>query len=316
MLHTLMSIKLSNTLELNSHAYNIFDTRTFRSNITMEQTFETIYNDFIRIFNNSIKPFLDGIIKQDNFYVKHISPVFTIEEAVYLKSHDIDSNTIKYYQTRNTEIRLFAVPNINENYMFEIVETLAYSKINNRYDKLLSVFINETNLSTLKGEELNDMLFKIINSLSIAYIDFRLSRDNNVPLNSTYTYNFCWNSDSIVLPERFIYSDCMFIYWYYKCLFKIILSITNEDIIDSFDTYIDRVLLPIMFNEESEDENDDEYHYFMFREIWNNAYKSVFKDYSESNEDLIDICAKIYKYIEIDINEDLYLLEAIKSQQE
>lgn len=332
MLHTLSSIYKAQSIKLLNNHYNTFDSSTFKSDKTMENTFMYISESFIRIFNKSIGSFLHSIMTQNNDYYKATSAVYTLEEAIFLKSLNINSNNIKQYHVSDN-IRLFAVPasctsdfsTENGPYTFRmdgdfnVIESLVYSNIAKSNIKILSIFIYENRLLNPKNnEELDTTLFKIMNGLALSYIDFILARDNNVILNRTYTYDFSWNNNSIVLPERISLTDSVFIYYYFKCIFEIILSIANQDKIKTFQDYLDRItILPELFvSSDVDDEQNPNQLYIIYEKIWKRAYNKIVLNQTDSNEDLINICTDIYNYILINIDEDYYYMDYVMNNSE
>ena len=318
MLHTVNSIKKANrkyklynknyTMSKTLDFYTIFNTVNFKPKDTYaEKFFCNIYTNFITRWNNSIKPFIDGVIKDDSFYDKQTRPIFIIDEAIYLTALGVDTKNIRLYQIGKS-IRMFAIEDMPDNIDYETILSTTYSNVDMEPLTILSIFINIQSFRNKDSVKLDEVLFGFVNKLILSYIDLYLVRLSNVTLNSICVNNKMHNKYSIVVGYDI--SSCIFIYYYYLTYFMIAQSILNENILESFGLFSNDIELPELFN------TTKERNMLIMNNIWDNAKKELSQGCPMDSErmvdtiaNMVDICGTIMDKNEVEeIKENKYYL--------
>ena len=98
-LHSLSKLQENSNIVLDQCHYNIFDSRSFVSNQSIEDTFASIRDGFHKEWLNHIKSFLDALIYDHACYkVDPMKPITLIpEEGIYLELQGLDRSNISYF---------------------------------------------------------------------------------------------------------------------------------------------------------------------------------------------------------------------------
>ena len=294
MLHTLFSINgLKDYWNFKGDNFRIFDSREFKSDYSLEETFDNIKKSFLGLYyHNSLKPYFDSILNKQRFYVKRNRPVFTTEEAIFMKYFDLDSTNIEEYQIAVGPFRLFTFEDCKgspaEKIPYMILYSSAYSSINKKYDKYITVFLNREVIDQVSDEGgivLDRTLALILTHMIYTYIDVKLT-ENNVPVNNIV--NPLHPYEAIILQENCTVSDARFIYTYYRTALELTLSILDSTKIHSvveLNNYC--LMLPEIFFDKDDGSS-------IYDDIFKIAYDRAVKCKEESDDDVVNICSDIY----------------------
>ena len=308
MLHTLFSInELKIFGDFRGDNFRLFDSRDFKSEYSLEETFDNIKKNFLGLYyHNGLKSYIDSIIKKQKAYVKRNRPIFTTEEAIFMKYFHFDSSLVDEYQIATGPFRLFTFKNCKdsfaENIPYILLCSSAYSSINKKYDKYITLFLNREvidQISAGDGVELDKILALILTHMIYAFIDSKLT-ENNVPVNNVV--NPVDPYETIILQENCTVSDARFIYTYYRTLFEMTLSVLDSSKINSIEEWKKYcIMLPDIFFERDDGSS-------VYEDIFKVAYDRAIKGKEESDDDVISICAELYEllvpYIAMDYTSD------------
>ena len=341
-LHSLSALQSISNIVLDQQHYTVFDSRKFKSNYSMEDTFKSIEDEFFRVWNNTIKPFIDSLINsQSVFKVDPVKPITLIpEEAIYLKLQGLDRSNITYFY-RLKGIRLIGIETDNskdKDSTLSIFNSPVYDPLEKEYYSSISIILYKKLLSDNKDDKefLNRILLRVVNLLAINIIDDQLMTKYNVPVNRVLSANSIdANKDIILLPESLNFSDIRFIYSYFFTLFDIMSHVLNEDLVRDFSDYSSIISLPDIFNFDMTDEEaanaenkiesmtDDEANLYalgfkqkLYRRIWDFAIKS--DKTSISDDEYIQICADIMRNLAVNVDELYYqsIMDAAEAEMD
>lgn len=338
-LHSLASMEENSNLMLDQQHYTVFDSRTFCAELSIEDTFTMIRNDFIRLWNNSIKPFIDALMYSHNVYKVDPNKSITLipEEGIYLSLQNLSRNNIAYFY-RNKEIRLIGLDIKDDSYAnssLSVFNSAVYDPLAKGYYCPISIVFYKRLLSDIKdnNEVLNRILLRIVHTLATSFIDTILMDKYKVAVNRCLAANAIdSNKDIILLPESFNLTDIRFIYSYFYTLFDILTHILNDTIIDDFSDYSSVISLPDIFEFNMTDEEastaeekikymtEEEanryalgYKQKIYRKIWDYAKKSEY--YTVSDPEYIQLCTDIFKNLSINFNEMYYQAQAEEDEE-
>ena len=329
MIHTFHSVSiLQENIDfvLDQNHYNIFDSRLFKSKFTLEDTFDHIKDDFIRLWLNTIKPFLDAVMNDHEVYKVNSSKPITLipEEGIYLKLQGLDSSNISYfYRTQN--IRLIGIES-NDNNSLSIFDSPVYNPLTEEMYNPITIIFYSKMLKSYKNDNatLNRVLLRLVNNIAISYMDNRLMFDYNVPMNRTLASNSIdANKDIILLPESLNLADSRFIFSYFYTLFNILTHTLNDDILNDFTDYSNIITLPDIFSFNMTDEEatsaeqklasmtEEEGNLYaigfkqkIYKRIWDFAKQANY--HPVQDQDYIDICADIMRNVEVNLDKTYY----------
>lgn len=332
MLHTLYSLnevqERSNVVLAQQH-YNIFDSREFKSDLNMDDSFAAIKADFIRVWNNTIKPFIDAMMNSHNIYLASHARGYNIiipEEAIYLNLQNLSSKNIKYFYSGLKGIRLLGIESDkpSDTSSLAVFSSPVYDPIHKEHYSAISIILYKNILTEYKDNPtaLNNILLRIANILAMSYIDNQLVSKHNVIVNRLLaSITIDSNKDAIILPESFNLCDTKFVFNYFYTLFGCLLSVLNRDYINEFTDYSSIISLPDIFNINITDEEIDNFNakiqtmteeeanfyslgfkHKIYKRIWDYAKKGISLD----DEDYVDICASIMKDLSINLDTQWY----------
>ena len=327
MLHTFHSVSVlqeNADFILDQNHYNIFDSRTFKSNYNLEDSFDNIKEDFIKLWLNTIKPFLDTVINNHDAYKVKNYPTLIPEEGIYFKLQNLNESNISYF-FRTKNIRLIGIDS-EDNNSLSIFDSPVYDPLSKKMYNPITIILYTKMLRSYKNDTttLNRVLLRIANNLVISYIDNRLMADYQVPINRALVSNAIdANKDIILLPESLNISDARFMFSYFYTLFNILTHILNNDVLNDFTDYSNIISLPDIFSFNMSDEEaklaeqklnsmtEEEGNRYaigfkqrIYKKIWDFAKRSDRNHIDDS--DYISICSDIMRNIEINLVEDCY----------
>ncbi len=330
MLHTLHSLAAmydDANIVLSQQHYNIFDTRMFKSNESIDDTFISIKREFIRLWTVTIKPFIDAFMHNDNIYKVNKGKALTLtsEEGIYLGLRGLDSKDISYFYAVKG-LRLMCINTSNEDekdHIFYIFNSPVYDPLHKTHYSTISIIFYKNIFNIEDSDAINRILLRIVNEIAITFIDDKLMNNNNVLVNRVLAANVLEaNKDVILLPELFNISDTKFIFNYFYTLFSILISTMNTDFLNKFEDYSNIISLPEIFTlgmtpedlealpnklDSMTDEEAFEYIFehtnAIYKKIWNLAlhnYDTV------DDSDYISICIDIMKNLAPNIDQTYY----------
>lgn len=336
--HSLSSIQENSDIILNQNNYNIFDSRMFKSDLNIEDTFKQIVFEFNRIWLNTIKPFIDAMMYNHNIYT--VNPKKNIhlipEEGIYLNLQGLSIDNIKYFYAIKG-IRLIGIESTGEpNNAISVFNSPVYDPLAKSYYSAITIILYKDLLINAKSDNtiLNRVLLRIINMVALSFIDDALMTKHNVAMNRIFASNMIdSNKDVIILPESLNISDARFIFNYFYALFNILSGLLNSEYLDDFSDYSSIISLPDIFQFDMSDEEakiaeekiksmtDQEAQLYalgfkqkIYRQIWNFG-----KKYSNSSEipdsDYIDICSQILRLIDVDLDTTYYDAETAAAEE-
>ena len=340
MLHTLYTLneaQKSSELVLDKSYYNIFDTRNFKSNRNMDDSFKDIHAEFVRVWHNTIRPFIDAMMNDHKIYLRTQVKNKTLipEEAIYLKLHNLTQDNIKYFYTGSKGIRLMGIEDtVSPEYLLSVFSSPVYDPIHSEHYSVINIIINLGVLKTYKEDNttINNILLRIANVVALAFIDDQLSTKHNVCINKVLDSTVLdSNKDIIILPESFNICDSKFIFNYYYTLFRCLLSVLNRDYLEEFTDYSSVIALPELFMfepteeeliryKEKYDSMTDEEKRLYVNGISDKIYKIIW-DLARMNRDVnddeyIDICTDIMKSLHINLDQEFYEAQLEAEQEE
>lgn len=332
MLHTLHSLSVlqeESNIVLNGSHYTIFDSRTFKSDKSMADSFTAIKESFFKIWDGSLHPFINSLINSENKYkvdpTKNIT--FIPEEGIYLMLQGLDrSNVSYYYSIRGLRlIGLSVDDDENKDNTLSVFNSPVYDPLQKEYYSAITVILYKNILERCKSDLdlLNRVLLRIVNIVAVTYLDDQLMTKHNVPCNRILANSITdSNKDAIILPESFNISDAVFMISYYHTLFGMIKGILNNSILTDFSVYTDTIYLPDIFkvNLDGEDldkvsetldnlSDEDAAEYVMyfkqkiFKRIWKLADSSL-SDITDSN--YLSICHDVFTNLEVNLDMTFY----------
>ncbi len=329
MLHTLHSLSTmydDANIVLSQQHYNIFDTRMFKSNESLDNTFISIKRDFIRVWTTTIKPFIDAFIYNNDVYrVNGKTLRLTSEEGIYLGLRGLESKDISYFYAVKG-LRLMCISTSNEeekDHIFYIFNSPVYDPIHKNHYSAISIIFYKNIFDIDDKDAINRILLRIVNEIAITFIDDRLMNNNNVLVNRVLAANVLEaNKDVILLPELFNISDSKFIFNYFYTLFSILISTMNTDFLRKFEDYASIISLPEMFTLGMTPEdlealpaklesitNEEAFEfifnhtYAIYKKIWNLASNN---GDTVDDTDYISICIDIMKNLAPNIDQTYY----------
>lgn len=337
MLHTLYSLSRmqeNSNIVLDQSHYTIFDSRTFKANVSIEDAFDNIYDDFVSIWNDCIYKFISSIINSNNIFTAKSFDVISLipEEGIYLNIQGLDSKDISHfvkYQYHGHTIRLIGITTdkTDKNNSLSIFDSPVYDPIHKEYYSAISIFLYTNIFRTNKDNTdiINNILLRITNYIALNFMDNVLSNRYNVPLNRTLSSNTIdANKDAIILPESLNISDTRFMFSYFFTLFKINNTILNSNIVNIFTDYSSIISLPDIFKFDMTDEEAVEaqskmstmdekeaemyalgFKHKIYSRIWSLSSK-LLQAKCISDKDYIEICSDIMTYIEVNIDKTFY----------
>ena len=336
-LHSLSTLQNNSDIVLDQQHYTIFDSRYFKSDTNIEDTFAAIAKNFCNEWNTHIKSFIDAIMYDHNVY--RVDPgkvVYLIpEEGIYLNIQGLSDKNISHFFAHKG-LRLIAIDSKREgdkNNSLSVFNSPVFDPIHNEFYSAISIILYRNLLQECKTDEdlLNRVLLRICNIIAITYIDDQLMSKHNVPVNRILaSNNIDSNKDVIILPESFNISDTRFLYSYFYTLFSILNSILNSSILSTFIDYSSIISLPDIFSLNMTDEEaieaeeklktmtDDEADFYalgfkqkIYNTIWNQS-----KKFGEHVPDqiYIDTCSDILRNLEVNIDSNYY--DALSSSME
>lgn len=183
--------------------------------------------DMVPVFLRSYSKIETFIVSGDIGYRNTRTTVLTQEEQIYLTS------VLKLKSTRwlldygicSDDIRIFVTDKLDIKYR---IINHHYNNTTNR--NLFSIFIGKEFIEN--GEK---YLVELIYDMAEAFIDRELKMKDLVPFNRINIDGA--QKNAIVLNNDYSVSDIIFIARYYIAIFKCILAITNNDIINKFETF-------------------------------------------------------------------------------
>lgn len=303
MLHTLYSI--SEVLAFNQSKgrnYNLFDSRTFESDKSMEDSIEEISGAFIYSYNQQIKSFLQSIIEKENYYKKNNRPTFIADEGILMKYLGLNINKVDEYQIGIGPVRLFAFTDCDgsdiEAVPYMILYSQSYNTIYKEQRKYITLLLNKKVINGIVKDNLVDyFLTDMISALLFTYMDVCLTK-YNVPVNNVVNPKFTY--ESIVLGENCTPTDARFIYLYYRTAFEIMLSIFDTNKFRVFEDLVAyNIALPELFYDVEEERN-------IYDQIFEVAHTRATRGTKEDNDTLIDLCSKIYTYLVPYVDEEVW----------
>ena len=338
-LNALSTLQDNANIVLTQQHYTLFDSRYFKSNKSIEDTFNLIYYGFTLNWTKIIKPFLDSIIQnKDTYKVKSVNQVVLIpEEGIYLDLQGLDASNIEYfYSNRNVNddgFRLIGIKSDKEetkNYSFSMFDSPVYDPIHESFYNPITIVFYTHNFR-LNKDDLNDILLRLVNYIILNYMDNKLSNKYGVVLNRILVNaTEAANKDAIILPESLNISDTRFIFSYFYTLFRCLNSVLNTDILSSFLDYSSVIALPDLFNFNMTDEEATQaeekmstmtreeanlyamgFKQKIYSRIWDLACKYKYSTGSNDipNNTYIEICSDIMRNIVVNIDRDAYEAE-------
>lgn len=341
MLHTPYSLyRLLETSEivLNHHNYTAYDSRYFNSTKNMDDSFTDISSDCIRIWLNTIKPFLDAIIKNEEIYrverFRKKPIVYIPEEGIYFNLLGLSSSDVKYFYSTGS-VRLIGIgadTNTSTNNHLSIFNSPVYDPIHKtHYTATTIIFFQRAFMECKEDKDLlNRILLRLVHLIAVAMLDNALMCDYKVPVNRIFAADAIdSNKDVILMPEVLNLSDTRFILNYFYTLFYIEAAAVDISAVGGFVGYSRVIALPDIFkldltDEEAEeaetkintltDEEATEYvngfKYKIFKRIWDIAIRGEII----SDKDYVDICGDIMLKTEINLDTDFY--DALEQEQQ
>lgn len=331
MLHTPYSLQRVidvSDIVLNQSHYNTYDSRYFESSDNMDDSFLKIKNDIIRIWHNTIRPFIDALIKDENIYRANPRKpiIFIPEEGIYLNLLGLDSSNIKYFYSIGG-IRLLGVDSnapVKSSSHMSIFNSPVFDPIHkNHYTATTVVLYQNIFLECKKDTNLlNRILLRLVNLIAVSMIDNYLMCNHKVPMNRVFfAGSIDSNKDIILMPETLNISDTRFIFNYYYTLFSIVGALVDIDSVGGFIGYRRVIMLPDIFKMNMTDKEVDEaeekiktmtedeasdYVIGFKQKIYNKIWNLAVSHEEVSDNDYISICSEIMNNTELNIDTEYY----------
>lgn len=336
MLHTLYSLsemqEKANIVLAQQH-YNTFDSREFRSALSMEDSFKAIRNDFLRLWDKTILPFINSLVNGTNEYsTKAKSLTLIPEEAIYLMLQNLSANNITSFHSI-TGLRLIGLTSDEpEDSSLSVLSSPVYDPLHKCNYSVITIILYSNIFSDYKNnpEVFNRILLRLANTIALNYLDDQLRTRHNVNINRVYTGDDDFNKDAIILPELFNISDGRFLFSYFYTLFNIVQSILNRSYLTSFTDYSHVISLPNLFmfdmTEEEMDyaeskmstmSNEEAALYALgirqklYKRIWDCAYS----DKEVDDNTYVDICSEIISKLNVNLDMSYYEAESEFAQE-